>query len=50
MVWMYYVMLGVFLVQMNINDTYLVQEDKFFEHVPSMLLFLGIFFVNKYDS
>lgn len=46
----FYITLAVFLASMNINDTYIASEDKFFTHVPSILLLIGIFLTNKYES
>ncbi len=45
---MFYLTLGVFLVGMNVNDTYIASKDRFFRHVPAILLGVGMYFVTKY--
>ena len=49
-VWMFYITLGVFMVSLNVNDTYFATEDQFFVYVPAILLWVGMFFVFKYES
>jgi len=47
---MFYVALGVFLVSVNVNDTYVAIQDDFFTYVPFVILWVALFFVYKYES
>lgn len=49
-VWIFYLLLIVFVIGMTINDSHLLTEDKFFIHVPVVLLIIGFLIVNKYPS
>ncbi len=47
---MFYLSLVVFLIGMNVNDTFLVIEDRFFVWMPALLLVLGLVMATKYES
>ncbi len=49
-IWMFYLTLAVFMVSLNVNDTYFATQDQFFVHVPAILLWVGMYFVFKYES
>ncbi len=48
--WMFYLSLAVFLIGMNVNDTFLHIDDPFFISIPPLLLLLALVIAKKYST
>jgi hypothetical protein len=46
----YYMCFGMFVLSLNVHDSYVLNFDSFFPHKPAVLVVLGLFLVNSYSS
>lgn len=49
-IWIFYVGLGVFLIGMNVNDSWIAAKESFFNYMPVILLIVGLVIVSNYET